>query len=476
MLAAAPGVLVGSPRPRLGPPAPLRHDLAAYREVAASLDITPMPWQEVAATYATALGPADLWLYRELAVIVARQNGKTTFTKPLIIQRLRAGRRIMHIAQLRELPRVMFEAIADAIEADAPELLPRRRGKVIWPRRGAGSESIVLANGGEYRIASALKGGRGFSFDDLVIDELREMDTFDVVNAAKPAQRFSENPQTIYLSNAGTDSSVILNSLRRRAGAEDPSLAYLEWSADPEYDAADRRGWIQADPAIGHYPQVLRDLEQDYVAAKLAGNMAGFETEALCRWVPSMRPRLVDEFGWMRGRTLKVAKPRRPSFGISLDPDGTRASVVMAWRQDDRTIALQEMFDVKVNEDGLDDLGAEAMRTARKMGAGSVGYDDRTDRAFARHFKTRAKSIIGKDFDQATVAFVQAIERNEIRWVEGSHITADLTMTSRKDNDETGTYHAVKSKDDVPITAALAAIRAFWLASSVIQTGSLQVK
>ena len=463
----------GSASPRIAPPLPLRHDLAGYREFSASIGIEPMPWQDTGAIYATAKGPDDHWLYREVAVIVARQNGKTTFTKPLIIERLLAGRRIMHIAQVRELPRVMFETIADVIEEMHPELLPRRRGKVIWPRRGAGSESIVLNGGGEYRIAAAITGGRGFSFDDLLIDELREMETFAVIDAAKHAQKFSEDPQTIYLSNMGTDKAVILNSLRLRAG-EDPSLAYLEWSADPEYDTGDVRGWVQANPAIGHYPQVLRDLEQDYRASKLAGNLAGFETEALCRKVLTMRQRLVDEFGWMRGRALKVGNPRRPMLGISMDPDGTRASVVMAWR-DDKTIALQELFDVKVDEEGLDDLGVDAMKMARRLGAVTVGFDDRTDRAFARHFKTKAKSIIGKDFDQATVAFVQAVERNEIRWVEGEHITEDLKSTSRKDNDETGTYHAVKSQDDVPITAALAAIRAYWLASVSSPTGSLQV-
>lgn len=464
MLATAPQTLVGHASPRIGPPVPLRHDLASYRETAATIGICPMPWQDTAATYTTALSPDDLWLYREVAVIVGRQNGKTTFTMPLIIGRLLAGRRIMHIAQVRELPRVMFEAIADVVEQTNPNLLPNRRGKTIWARRGAGSESIVLTNGGEYRIASAITGGRGFSFDDLLIDELREMDTFDVVNAAKPAQKFSENPQTIYLSNMGDEDAVILNSLTARSG-KDPSLAYLEWSADPEYDASDTRGWVQSNPAIGHYPQVLRELEQDYRAAVLSGNLAGFETEALCRQVPTMRPRLVDEFAWTRAKGIGEPKPTRPCFGISMDPDGTRASVVMAWRIDDKTFGLKELFDVKVNEDGLDELGADAFNTSRRLNAVSVGFDNRTDKAFARHFKTKAKSIIGKDFDQASVAFVQALERSEIRWFDGEHITEDLKSTSRKDNAETGTYHAVKSKDDVPITAALAAIRAFWLAS-----------
>ena len=101
MLASAPQTLYGSPTPRIGPPLPLRHDLAGYRASAASLDITPMPWQDTAAVYLTARDADDLWLFREVAIVVGRQNGKTTLTKPLVLERLLAGRRIMHIAQVR---------------------------------------------------------------------------------------------------------------------------------------------------------------------------------------------------------------------------------------------------------------------------------------------------------------------------------------------------------------------------------------
>jgi hypothetical protein len=217
----------------------------------------------------------------------------------------------------------------------------------------------------------------------------------------------------------------------------------------------------------------MENLENSYRSYSLSGQMAIFETEHLCRWVPTMRPPLVAELAWARCFALKVDKPRRPSFGISLSPN--RASVVMGWRQDDKTIALKEVFDVAVDEDGLDDLGTDAMAMARRMGVPTVGYDDLTDRAFARHFAKKAKAVIGKDFVNASMAFVGAVERNEIRWVDGEHITQDLKSTSRKDNDETGTFYAVRSKEDLPVTAALAAIRAYWLASGNLLNGRPKV-
>lgn len=460
--------LVGSPTPRIAPPLPLRHGLKEYRVQARALGIEPMPWQETAAKYATAVDGAGRWTYREVAIVVGRQNGKTTLSKPLIVGRLKAGRHIMHIAQVRELPRIMFEQIADALEATAPGLFPTRRGKIIWPRRGGGSESIVLANGGSYRIAAAVSGSaRGHSIDDLLIDELREMDSFDVINSAKPAQRFSDNPQTIYLSNAGTETSMVLNSLRTR-GPLDPSLAYLEWSADPSYDADDRRGWVQSNPAVGpEYPQVLRDLETDYVAAKLGGNLAGFETEALCRWVPSMRERLVDEYAWMACQG-PLGDPIRPVMAVSMTPDGKRAAAAMAWQRPDSSVALRLLYNVTGDPIDTAELGADMDRDAKRLGIKRTAYDPLTDAELAKYLTSKTAKpvrITGQEFANASAQFVNLVNSGRLKWTDDGSLSADLAWTSKKAHDDTGHFQAVRMSDNRPIPAALASIRAVWLAS-----------
>lgn len=458
--------LIGSPSPRIAPPRPLRHGLAEYRDEAARFGIDPMPWQDTAATYLTATGPDDLHLYREVAIVVGRQNGKTTLTKPIIGARLKRGRHIMHIAQVRELPRIMFEQIADAIEATDPDLFPKRRGKIIWPRRGSGSESIVLTNGGSYRIAAAISGSaRGHSIDDLLIDELREADSFDVVNSAKPAQRFSEDPQTIYLSNAGTDDSVVLNSLRERADG-DPSLAYLEWSADPDYDADDRRGWTQANPSIGHFPQVLRDLEKDYIAAQLGGNMAGFETEALCRWVKTMRPVLVTAEQWQDCKATRLPKPARQHIAVSMDPAGARAAAAVAWLGNDGMCYLSLLADVSGQPVETPAIGQAWREAAIARRVARVGFDPLTDGELAKFFKV-TKPISGQEFTNASANFARLVQSGQIRWADADSVGTDLTWTARKENDETGSFQAVRANDDRPIPAALAAIRAVWLATGL---------
>src|SRR5690349_14413610 len=86
---------VGSPRPRVAPPTPARTAVKGFIATAESIGLDLWPWQREAARYLTALGQGDRWLYREVAVIVARQNGKTELLLPLIVQRLLEGKRVM---------------------------------------------------------------------------------------------------------------------------------------------------------------------------------------------------------------------------------------------------------------------------------------------------------------------------------------------------------------------------------------------
>lgn len=455
--------------------------MPALIEVAESMGIRLMPWQETAARYLTAKGKGKKRLYREVCIVVARQNGKTSLMKPHIIRSLRAGRRVLHIAQTRELPREMFGIIADALSAE-PELFAKRpSGKTIWPRYGSGQEEILLANGGSYRIAASSRGGaRGKSVDDLIIDEIREMVDWDAISAAEPTMTMSDDPQTIYLSNMGTAESVVLNALRARAGHEPPapgmahpepdaSLAYLEWSAHPAREADDRDGWAEANPAIGHFPQVLREIERSHTARRADGQMSIFETERLCRRAPSMREQLVAAEHWMACTSPELAPPQtRPYMAVSMDPQGRRASAALAWRQADGTIALQLLFDVRGDPIDTDKLGPDLRSAYVRHRALSVGFDPMTDAALARFFP-RSQAIAGVQFANASSRFVAAVESGRLRWHDCAAVTADLTWTARKANDEKGSFEAIRGDDRRPITASLAAIRAVWLAGSTAE-------
>lgn len=455
---SAPKPVQGSPTPRIAPPVPARSLVDAYVAQATAIGVDLYPWQRTAARYQNAVRPDGRWLWREACFVVARQNGKTELLVPLIVQRLRMGRRIMHTAQNRELPREVHARIADLMAAHYPDEL-KHRGRGI--RFGAGQEEINLTNGGHYRIVAPTRSGaRGPANDDVIVDEVRELTDYGFIAAAKPTLTASSNPQFLYLSNAGEDDSVVLNALRDRAD-EDPGLAYLEWSAAPERAPDDVEGWREANPAMGHNPAVLEFLETEYRTNRLQGTMSIFETEHLCRWVSTMRERLVAEFDWAACRA-PLRKPARPVLGVAMDPDGRRASVALAWRTGD-AVSLRMLYDVTGSPIDTDRLGTDLKKTAATFGAPTIAFDPLTDRELVKYAR-KSKPVQGQEFANATAQFVNLVAARTLAWDDADAVSADLAWTARK-ADPGGAYHAVRLSDDRPITAALAAIRAVWLAS-----------
>jgi len=437
----------GVSAPRLAPPVPAKTLLSDYRAAAKELKIKLMPWQETAARYLTAQGPAKKWLYRSVAVVVARQNGKTELLLPLILMQLGMGRRILHTAQNRALPRATFLRLAVLLDG-SKEL----SGAI---RYANGQESIEFKNGGRYTLVAPRPGVRGNSVDTVLLDEVREQRSFDLMGGIKPTMTASQNPQIIYLSNAGDEDSVVLNDLRRRADS-DPALAYLEWSASPDRANDDRDGWAEANPALGItiQPETLEDFYASMPAPV-------FETEHLCRWVITMQPRLVSDAAWLRMRGF-VEEPRRTSMALSTDPAG-RASAAVAWKQSDGTYAMRVIADVTGSPIDVERFGEDLRALAKAIGVTAVGYDAWTDKELAKYFKT-ARPIEGKEYANASENFVRLIDSGRLHWDDAEQITDDLTWTARKPH-ETGAWTAVKAKPDRPITAMLAAIRAVWLAS-----------
>ena len=444
--------LLGSPLPRLGvdlDPAPLDE----LRKDAAALGIELMPWQEYALAVAEARNPDGSFLFGEVADVVARQNGKSTKLAPLIRKRLREGRRILHAAQDRIIPRRIFHRVAGSF--------PKSEARI---RLANGQEEIAMTNGGRYAIVAPKHGIRGNDADDLLLDEVREQTSWDFFYAAKPTTTASVNPQILYLSNAGKVDSVVLNDLRSRAG-KDPALAYLEWSADMDLDPGDIEGWQQANPALGH-TITLERLQTYYASFKASGNMAGWETEHLCRWVITDAPRLVLDAYWSQCHRTP-ATPLHPAMGISVSPDGSRVSAALSWAQGDGSIGLMSLADVTGEPVDLDAFGLELRDAALEAGVEGVAFDPWTDQHLARFFP-EAKPLTGSAFANASEQFVRSVETGQLQWEWADKISEDMPYTARKPVSASA-FIADRADAHRPITGALAAIRAVWLAGEPLQ-------
>lgn len=445
--------LTGFIAPRIAPPLPAKSLGDDFAATAIGVGITLMPHQLLAGRYLTATGP-DGWMYREVAIVMARQNGKTKLLVPRIIMDLRAGKRIIHTAQNRILPREVFRAVAN-------QLL--RAGEI--PKGGFrianGQERLTHESGGEYVIVAPQRGSRGLAADTLIFDELREFEDYEVIAAATPTLTASSDPQIIYLSNAGSDASVVLNDLKRRGeeGGEG-EFAYLEWSADPDKRIEDRAGWAQANPALGIMPRMEANLETAFKGRPAPE----FETEHLCRWVASMQPKLVSEAAWLLCRADVSTPDERPSIAFNVDPQGKRASAAMAWPMADGRIALVELSEASGDPIDLDQLGRDLKTLALEHRAKAIGFASWTDAALARYLP-KAKPIDAKEFAAASGRFAELVQSGRLAWDGAAHVTEDLTWTSRKPH-ESGAWTAVPATPERPVTAVLAAIRAVYLASA----------
>jgi hypothetical protein len=461
-------LVVGTPKPRIAPPVPARSDVKSFVATAAKLGITLWPWQEIAARYLTALGTGNRRLYREIAIIVARQNGKTELLIPLIVERLLAGKRIMHTAQNRELPRLVHRNLSRILQrhhADEIEAI----------RRGAGQEEIWLRDtkdhpGGHYRIVAPNEdGARGSTNDLLIVDELRQMNDHNFIAAAKPT--LADDAQIVYLSNAGTSTSEVLNALKKRA-SNDPRLAYLEWSARPELAPDDRAGWLEANPAIGHKAGHLEGLEDDYRAHLLSGTMAVFETEQLCRWVAAMDERLITTADWAQQSFGPPGNPIRPVMAINMDPSGERASAVIAWA--DAEMIVLDVHDTVGSPIDASLLGPDLMALANANRVSMVAFDPYTDADLARYIR-KSKAINGREYASATEKFVRLVAERRLRVNDPEGVLGkDLEWTTRRPA-PFHSYMAVKASDEHSVTAAIAAVRAAWLASAPVPTAPARI-
>jgi len=71
----------------------------------------------------------------------------------------------------------------------------------------------------------------------------------------------------------------------------------------------------------------------------------------------------------------------------------------------------------------------------------------------------------GAEWANASERFVRGVEGGWLRHSGSEQISDDLAFTVRKSRED-GTFIAVKAIEERPITAALAAVRAVWLASN----------
>lgn len=319
------------------------------------LGINLIPWQQWLVKHAFEVvdDPEDGWRFRYRTVIVevGRQNGKTTLGCVIalyFLYQLEVGlvlgtaqdvsnaedtwQTCVEIAQNNE-------QLADAIQH-------------VWYTNG--SKRLQLTGNRDYRVrASNRKAGRGKSADLVLLDELREHQTWDAWAALSKTGMARKNALLWCMSNAGDGTSVVLRHFRLRAHAQlgDPDgivkalgdsetpaesdgsmLGLFEWSADPNADPGDPEAWAQANPSLGY------TIEEATIRAAYADDPEDvFKTECLCQWVTSTVTPPFPVDSWDKGKDEKsrIADSSPLWFGIDISSDRTHASIAVCGKRED---------------------------------------------------------------------------------------------------------------------------------------------
>lgn len=262
------------------------------------------PWQEWLALHIGELLPDGRPRFRQVLVLVARQNGKTTFCRVLILWWL-----FVELVELvvgahasRDKAKTEWKKTI-AFARSVPELAREIGRHAVTGQTG--EEDFATLLGSHYRFGAPNRRlGRGDTVHRALLDELREHKDWAAYDALINAMNAVADAQAVAITNAGDARAVVLDSLREEAlefietGQGDGRLFLAEWSAPPGSEPDDVQAIAQANPDLGNRLQLDAIMGQALRAKRRGGaELAGFRTEVLCMRI-TLRDPAIDPDGW----------------------------------------------------------------------------------------------------------------------------------------------------------------------------------
>lgn len=373
--------LQGVVEPRIWTPSP---DLPSYgidfMEFCESIGYELLPWQKWLSHEICKVDENDKWHFKEVGVIISRQNGKSTFMQLMILWRMFAlGQKLqVHTAHKLTTSSEIFWKIDDVIQSHA-NLIEH----FIKKYETKGSQEIKLKGGQRYLVRANNSAARGIAAPDTIyLDEVREYKDDEIWSSLRYTQMASVNPQALIFSNAGDQHSVVLNRLRERglaaaAGADD-RIGWFEWSAEPGCDIRDRKAWAQANPSLGH------TISVENLETAMSDDESIVRTELLCQWVSVVNPAIsASNWAAAANKELKLDKEADTWMAIDLSPDRREAALIAAQQKEDQiNVVLLQTWTNPVNLDAKQ-IANDLATWYRKYPTQTIAYSRQTSGAVA---------------------------------------------------------------------------------------------
>lgn len=388
-------------------------------------------------------------LYPEAAVEVPRRGQKTTSIWATLLGRCatQPGHKVVTSAQDGNRARRRWAEVARALEPRAEDL----GIKIRWSN---GDESFEWANGSRLWVVPPIASAfRGEAADTVFLDEGGELSperSDDLTEGVLPLMDTRPMGQVIIAGTPGqARTGMFWTSLqagrRREAGQgivdyclkDDETLAIIDEETGEV--RLDERLLKRIHPGIGTQREFREGRALTTIAvmrqrfAKM--QLPSFEREYGCRWPADSTTRAVDPEKWAEGLVERVPLPERVGVAFDCASDGTSASVVYAWRDEDGVAYL----DVVAHRAGTLWVPRAAADVRRHYPRVPLGYDAiganlDPAAAIAREARTaKFERMQMKEIAAATQRFVSLVSEGKVRHFGQSDLDAAIDNSTFRD-------------------------------------------
>jgi phage terminase large subunit-like protein len=444
--------LLGHVKPRVH--TPFLKGPSRVQEVADLAEKIGMPlleWQRFILEDMLRIDSEGKFRRRTLALLIARQSGKTHLARMLILAHLFLwdSKMVIGMSSNRNMALDTFRQIANVIEDN--DFL---KAQVKQIRFANGQESITTLKGNRYQIVAATRdGSRGLTANFLFIDELREI-TEEGWKAARPTTR-ATGGQTLTCSNAGDAYSTVLNDLKERAMSyPSPTLGYYEYSAPPHCKVDDRNAWAMANPSLGFL--IDEETLEEAVATNPINNT---RTEMLCQWVDSMSsPFTTQMVSDTSDSTLQITPGGNIVFAIDVSPS-KRSGALLAGKLNQATGKIElGLMQLWTSDVAIDDLkmAADVHAWAQKFKPRVIMYDKYATASIAQRLQQSGQKLedcSGQSFYQACGEILDAFVNVRLVHSGQKELTESWFSVGAKTND--AGWRIVRRKSAGDVTSAI---------------------
>jgi hypothetical protein len=278
-------------------------------------------------------------LYRNVVVLMPRRSQKTTSIWTVIIGRCLTipGYRVVTTAQSQKSARKRFMDVRAALMAANFE--EQGLGQI---KRGKGDEEIIFTNGSKIWTVAPNSGSfRGEAADCILFDEAGEYEeeqSRDLISGALPIMNTRKLGQVIITGTPGKRRSGMLWDTLQKARAGGYKRGIVDYSARDNESTMLEEGTPNWELLQRVHPGIHPDLTPLELIQDDLDNYSWpeFEREYFCRFPFDNSVTAIDRDHWAAGEVEEFPQlPERFTLSMDVANDGSCASLVAAWRDED---------------------------------------------------------------------------------------------------------------------------------------------